>query len=113
MAYIDLLVKAVGGEAFLEVPTGRGRMDIIVVRPEAGERHVIEMKIWRGPAELEAGQKQLARYLATEGVDEGHLVISNARPQVYGEIPDGDLTFDVEVEGKLIHNYIVRLAKQE
>jgi AAA+ ATPase superfamily predicted ATPase len=108
MAYIDLLVKAVGGQTFLEVPTGRGRMDIIVVR--GAERHVIEMKIWRGVAELEAGQEQLARYLGTEEVNEGHLVVFHARPQVYGKMNVQELVFDVQVEEKTIHNYLVRLA---
>ena len=108
LAYIDLLVKAVGGDAFLEVPTGRGRMDIIVVR--AGERHVIEMKIWRGIAELEAGQEQLARYLDTERVEQGHLVVFHARPQVYGKMNVQELVFDVDVKEKVIHNYLIRLA---
>jgi hypothetical protein len=111
LAYIDLLVKTVGGEAFLEVPTGRGRMDIIVVR--AGERHVIEMKIWRGIAELEAGQDQLARYLETEEVEEGHLVVFHARPQVYGKMNVQELIFDTTARGKVIYNYLVRLVSTD
>ncbi len=83
-------------------------MDIIVVR--SGERHVIEMKIWRGIAELEAGQEQLARYLDTEKVEQGHLVVFHARPQVYGKMNVQELVFDVDVKGKVIHNYLIRLA---
>ena len=39
-----------------------------------GRRYVIEMKIWRGEAYNERGEKQLADYLDRFGVDVGYMV---------------------------------------
>ncbi|MEM7125089.1 MAG: AAA-like domain-containing protein [Chloroflexota bacterium] len=64
MAYLDLVVRQLGGDLFTEVDSGDGRLDLIVVRH--GHRYIIETKIWRGPATFAAGLEQLADYLSTE-----------------------------------------------
>ena len=48
MAYLDIVVRQVGGDQFSEVNSGEGRLDLIVVHK--GLRHIIETKIWRGQA---------------------------------------------------------------
>ncbi|MCB0064175.1 MAG: AAA-like domain-containing protein, partial [Caldilineaceae bacterium] len=53
MAYLDLVVRQLGGDLFAEVDSGDGRLDLIVVFQ--GHRYVIETKIWRGPAEFDKG----------------------------------------------------------
>jgi hypothetical protein len=108
MAYLDLLVRHVGGDRFTEVFSGPGRLDLLVIF--RGRRYVIETKIWHGPAELDQGLAQLADYLASEGQTEGYYVVFHARPKVYGELTHEELEFTEQRERATIHVYLVRLG---
>ena len=44
-AYLDQFVTSVNGAMYMEVPTGRGRMDLIILHNE--RKYVVETKIWR------------------------------------------------------------------
>ena len=48
------------------------RLDIVVVYRE--EKHVIELKIWRGPEKHKKGLAQLCDYLDLQGLSAGFLV---------------------------------------
>ncbi|MEZ4862443.1 MAG: hypothetical protein R3C14_14105 [Caldilineaceae bacterium] len=108
-AYLDILMRQVGSETFVEVPSGPGRLDLIVVYQ--GQRYVVETKIWRGRAEFDKGLQQLADYLETEDVQEGYFVVFHARPNVYGKLPDDQLEFTQTLTGKTIHVYLVRIGE--
>lgn len=108
MAYLDLVVRQLGGDLFTEVDSGDGRLDLIVVY--RGHRYVIETKIWRGPAEFDSGLAQLADYLTTEGETCGYYVIFHARPNVYGQLAHEELEFEKMEAGKQIYVYLVRLG---
>ncbi len=108
-AYLDVLMRQVGSETFVEVPSGPGRLDLIVVYQ--GERYVVETKIWRGKAEFDKGLQQLATYLETEGTEEGYFVIFHARPNVYGKLPGEQLEFTETVAGRTIHVYLIRIGE--
>jgi len=84
MAYLDLVVRQLGGDLFTEVDSAEGRLDLIVVYQ--GNRYVIETKIWRGKAAFDKGLTQLAKYLETEGEEQGYYVVFHARPNVYGKL---------------------------
>ena len=47
-------------------------MDLVV--DYLGERQVVELKIWRGAAYHEEGEKQLTDYLASLHLTEGYLL---------------------------------------
>jgi hypothetical protein len=108
MAYLELIVRYVSGDIFTEVDSGSGRMDLLIVRE--GRRYVVETKIWRGPADFKAGVQQLIDYLTTENESIGYYVVFHARPNVYGELPPGELEFRIEEAGRIIYVYLVRLA---
>lgn len=108
MAYLDLVVRLLGGDLFTEVWSGEGRMDLIVVY--RGHRYVIETKIWHGPIKFEQGVKQLEGYLETERQSVGYLVVFHARPRVYGKLTHKQLEFVLEREQAKIHVYLVRLG---
>lgn len=108
-AFLDILMRQVGSETFVEVPSGPGRLDLIVVYQE--QRYIVETKIWRGQAEFDQGLQQLADYLATEGADEGYFVVFHARPKVYGKLPGDQLEYTRLVDGKTIHVYLVRIGE--
>ena len=70
--YLDQFVRSVRGSMFLEVQTGRGRMDLIILHK--GQKYIVETKIWEGERRYQAGKKQLAAYLTLEGAVEGYYV---------------------------------------
>ncbi len=91
LAYLDQFVQTIGGSLYLEVQTGRGRIDILITHNN--EKYIIETKIWRGPARYEAGKHQLAAYLTSEGTDTGYYIVFDHRqtpePRVEAETLNG------------------------
>ncbi len=76
-AYLDQFVTSINGTMYMEVPTGRGRMDIIILHNQ--RKYVIETKFWRSDRYYAEGKQQLASYLSTEGVAEGYYVVFDHR----------------------------------
>jgi hypothetical protein len=108
MAYLDIVVRQIGGDLFSEVSSGEGRLDLIVTHQ--GRRYVVETKIWRGQVQYEAGLGQLATYLANEEQQTGYYVLFHARPNVYGKLPYAQLEFTTQAVGKTVHVFLVRLG---
>lgn len=108
MAYLDLVMRQIGGDLFTKVGSGEGRLDLLL--SHGGRRYVIETKIWRGPAYYEDGLTRLAAYLQNEGQSSSYYVLFHARPQVYGQLPQDELEFTTRSDGKTIHGYLVRLG---
>ena len=83
-AWLYPFVKGGEGELRYEVFSGLGRMDILLVFK--GRKYIIETKVNRYEdlsALLEEGIHQVSRkYLASEGVDEGYLVIFDVKRKV-------------------------------
>ncbi len=77
LAYLDQFVQLVGGVMYLEVPTGRGRMDLLIYYDQ--KKYVVETKIWEGDSRYQAGKKQLAAYLKLEGTTDGYYVVFDHR----------------------------------
>ena len=76
-AYLDQFVRLVGGNMYLEVQTGRGRMDLLILHN--ARKYVVETKIWEGDLLYEAGKAQLAKYLGIENANEGYYVVFDHR----------------------------------
>ncbi len=103
MSYLDMFVLEIKGFIYPEVPTGRGRMDIIILHN--GRKYVIETKLWRGEKIFMEEKKQLAKYLDKEGVDEGYYVIFDHRIRDAEEKKGRDV-----VEGKTIYSFQIPIA---
>jgi len=58
---------------YLEVRTGRGRMDLIILHQHS--KYIVETKIWEGKSFYQKGKRQLAAYLKLESVSEGYYVV--------------------------------------
>ncbi len=91
LSYLDQFVKLVGGVMHIEVPTGRGQMDLLITHEQ--KKYIVETKVWRGAMYYEAGKKQLAAHIKTEGAVEGYYVVFDhrrtPRPLVETETVDG------------------------
>ena len=55
-AYLDHFVRIVGADMFLEVRTGRGRIDLLITHHNQ-RKHIVETKIWEGVRYYQAGKK--------------------------------------------------------
>jgi hypothetical protein len=104
LAYLDQFVKLIGGFRHIEVQTGRGRMDIIIIHNQ--EKYIVETKIWRGDNRYQAGKKQLAAYLSSEGVTEGYYVVFDHRQ-------DPEPRVETEtIEGLTVRSYIIPVMQE-
>ena len=103
--YLDQFVGLVGGNMYLEVQTGRGRMDLLILHNT--RKYVVETKIWEGDLLYEAGKQQLAKYLSIENANEGYYVVfdhrKNPKPQVETQILQ-DLT---------IRSYVIPVVQEQ
>ena len=89
--YLDEFVKIVHATLRLEVPTGRGRADIIISHNR--QQYIIETKVWRNERHYQVGKHQLAAYLKSEGATEGYYIVfdhrENPKPQLETDTFDG------------------------
>jgi AAA+ ATPase superfamily predicted ATPase len=99
--FINFFIDILGGQTFIEVPSGRGRTDILILYQE--QKYIIETKIFTNNAYFERGKRQLAEYLDSEGVAEGYYVVFSQR-----HTEEDELHFEEEVDGKMIHTYLIR-----
>ena len=104
-AYLDHFVHVIGANMFLEVQTGRGRMDLLITYNQ--HKYIVETKIWEGDRYYQAGKKQLAAYLKLERAQKGYYVVfdhrNNPTPRVETETID-DLT---------IRSYVIPVVQEQ
>ena len=104
LAYLDQFVKLIDGFMYIEVQTGRGRMDLIITHNQ--RRYIVETKIWRGDRRYQAGKKQLAAYLSSEGVTEGYYIVFDHRQ-------DPEQRVETEaIEGLTIRSYVIPVMQE-
>ncbi len=103
-AYLDQFVTSVNGAMHTEVPTGRGRMDLVIFHNQ--RKYIIETKIWRGERGYAEGKQQLAAYLATEGITEGSYVVFDHR-----ETPE-PRTETETINGLTIRSYVIPVVQE-
>ena len=104
LAYLDQFVKDIGGFIHIEVQTGRGRMDIIITHNQ--QKYIIETKIWRGEHRYQAGKRQLAAYLRTEGVTEGNYIVFDHRQD-----PEPRVEMET-IDGLTIRSYVIPVMQE-
>ena len=104
LAYLDQFVQIIGGMMHLEVPTGRGRMDLVIFYNT--RKYIVETKIWEGDRRYQDGKRQLAAYLKLEGTTEGYYIVFDHRqdpePRVETETID-DVT---------IRSYVIPVVQE-
>ena len=103
-AYLDQFVTGVNGAMYMEVPTGRGRMDLIILHNQ--RKYVVERKIWRSDRSYSQGKQQLAAYLSTEGVTEGYYVVFDHR-----EAPEPRAETEA-IDGLTIRSYVIPVVQE-
>ena len=103
-AYLGQFVTSVNGAMYMEVPTGRGRMDLIILHNQ--RKYVVETKIWRSERSYSQGKQQLVAYLSTEDVTEGYYVVFDHR-----EAPEPRAETET-IDGLTIRSYVVPVVQE-
>jgi len=99
-AYCYYVIERTGGHIFAEVPSGRGRTDILILFKD--KKYIIETKIYTDKSKFEKGKYQLAEYIKTEELSEGfYVVFSNQHTN------NDKLYFEEIIEGKKIYTFII------
>ncbi|MCE7989849.1 MAG: ATP-binding protein [Caldilinea sp. CFX5] len=99
--FINFFIQRLGGDTLVEVPSGRGRTDILILHQQ--RKYIIETKIFTDAWYFEHGKQQLADYLVSEGIAEGFYVVFTQKHSA-----DDTLLFDETIEGKRIRTYLIR-----
>ena len=103
-AYLDQFITSINGTMYMEVPTGRGRMDLIIFHNQ--KKYVVETKIWRSDRYYTEGKQQPAAYLSTEDVTEGYYVVFDHR-----ETPK-PRTETETIDGLMIRSYVIPVVQE-
>ncbi len=103
-AYLDQFVSIVRGAMYLEVQTGRGRIDLIICHN--GRKYIVETKIWEGERRYQSGKKQLMTYLKLEQAIEGYYVVFDHR-----ETPTSLTEMETE-EDITIRSYVIPVVQE-
>lgn len=103
-AYLEQFVRTVGGSMYLEVQTGRGRMDLLLIHNQ--RKYIVETKIWEGNSRYAAGIKQLSTYMELEGTTEGYYVIFDHRQK-----PEPRVETET-VNGVDIRSYVIPIVQE-
>ena len=103
-AYLDQFITSVNGTMYIEVPTGRGRMDLLILHNE--KKYIVETKIWRSERGYAEGKQHLAAYLTTEGVTVGYYVVFDHR-----EVPK-PRTETETIDGLMIRSYVIPVVQE-
>ncbi len=100
--FINFFIERLGGRTFVEVPSGRGRTDILILF--RNKKYIIETKIFSDLSYFENGKKQLAAYLKTEGLNSGYYVVFSKK-----HTEADTLEQEEEIDGRRIYTRIIRV----
>lgn len=103
-AYLSQFVQIIGGMMYLEVQTGRGRMDILILHKN--RKYIVETKLWSGETRYQNGKKQLAAYVKSEKAVEGYYVVFDHRKTAENRVETE--TF----EGLKIRSYVIPVIQK-
>ena len=112
-AYLDQFVESVAGAMYMEVPTGRGRIDLLILHN--GRKYIVETKIWGSDRHYQAGKKQLAAYMKLETVGEGYYVVFDHREMPESGSPSvlGNRRMETEtITGVKIRSYVIPVVQE-
>jgi len=100
--FINFFIERLGGQTFTEVPSGRGRTDILILF--GGQKYIIEIKIFTDQSYFQNGKRQLAEYLKTEGLEVGYYVVFSKKHAGNDVLAEEEI-----IEGKRIVTRIIRV----
>ena len=105
LTYLEPFVHVIGAGMYIEVQTGRGKMDLLISHNQV--KYVIEIKIWRGDIRYQAGKRQLAAYVNSENALEGYYIIFDHRKEPIRRKENE------RIDGASIRSYVIPVIQQQ
>ena len=104
--FIYFFVERLCGRTYVEVPSGRGRTDILIRHRD--QAHLIETKVYSDETYFKRGKAQLAEYLKSEALAEGYYVVFS---KIHTE--KDELNFEEWIQGKRIYTHIIPIQFEQ
>ncbi len=104
-AYLDQFVRIVRGAMYLEVQTGRGRIDLLILHN--AHKYIVETKIWESDRRYQSGKRQLTAYLKSEGAVEGYYIVFDHR-----EKPEPRIETET-LNGFTVRSYVIPVIQEQ
>lgn len=99
--FIHFFIQQLGGDTLVEVPSSRGRTDILVLYRK--QRYIIETKVFTSDMRFENGKYQLVDYLKAEGLADGYYVVFSNKHSEHDTLYTSEL-----IDGKHIYTWLIR-----
>lgn len=99
--FLHFFIQRLGCDTLVEVPSGRGRTDILILYQ--GGKEIIETKVYLDQGYFDQGKEQLVDYLVSEGLDQGFYVVFSNK---HG--PTDTLYSEETIRGKQLYTWIIR-----
>ncbi|MBF0202119.1 MAG: AAA-like domain-containing protein [Desulfamplus sp.] len=104
--FITFFIQCLGGQTLVEVPSGKGRTDILILHGD--KKYIIETKRYVNHHYFQHGKSQLAQYLISEKLNTGYYVVFSRLHT------DRDTLFTREtVLGRQINTHIIPVAFEQ
>jgi hypothetical protein len=104
--FLNFFIQCLEGQTFVEVPSGRGRTDILILH--RNQKYIIETKRFVNRYYFQQGKGQLAEYLKSEALKEGYYVVFSKIHTEQDELNSEEL-----IEGKRITTYIIPIQFEQ
>jgi type II secretory pathway predicted ATPase ExeA len=104
--FIYFFIQRLGGQTYVEVPSGRGRTDILI--RYFGKSSLIETKVYSDETYFKRGKGQLAEYLQSETLKEGYYVVFS---RIHTE--KDKLNSEELIQGKRIYTHIIPIQFEQ
>ncbi|RKZ53488.1 MAG: hypothetical protein DRQ99_31730 [Candidatus Parabeggiatoa sp. nov. 3] len=104
--FLYFFIQRLGGQTYVEVPSGRGRTDILI--RYQGQSNLIETKAYSDVTYFKRGKGQLAEYLKSEALVEGYYVVFSQK-----HTEKDKLNFEEVIQGKRIYTHIIPIQFEQ
>jgi len=105
-SFIYFFIERLGGQTYVEVPSGRGRTDILIRYQD--QTHLIETKVYSDETYFKRGKGQLAEYLKSEKLEEGYYVVFSHHHSEKDECLKEEI-----IQGKRIYTHLILLKFEQ
>lgn len=101
--FIHFFIQRLGGDTLVEVPSSRGRTDILILY--CNHKYIIETKRFTDDAYFEQGKYQLVDYLKAEGLAAGYYVVFSNKHSEHDTLYTSE-----RIDDKQVYTWIIRTA---
>lgn len=104
--FINFFIQRLGGQTYVEVPSGKGRTDILI--RYQGHSDIIETKVYSDNTYFKRGKGQLVEYLKSENISEGYYVVFSHQHTDKNQLFSEEL-----IQGKRIYTHIIPIKFEQ